>query len=74
MFTSLCGLGDALLVTKQQHPLQNSHFRSRVGQHTARYFYVQLGEHLTSATFQISTVTAAFSFIMPKLCCMRIVR
>lgn len=58
MFTSLCGLGDALLVTKQQHPLQNSHFRSRVGQHTARYLYVQLGEHLTSATFQISTVTA----------------
>lgn len=51
MFTSLCGLGDALLVTKQQHPLQNSHFRSRVGQHTARYLYMQLGEHLTSATF-----------------------
>lgn len=37
MFTSLCGLGDALLVTRQQHSLQTSHFRSRVGQHTVRY-------------------------------------
>lgn len=56
MFTSLCGLGDVLLVTKQQHPLQNSHFRSRVGQPTVRHFYLLPSEFLTSATFQIATV------------------
>lgn len=57
MFTSLCGLGDALLVTRQQHPLQNSHFRSGVGQHTVRYSYMQPSEYLTSATLQIAPVT-----------------
>jgi len=56
MFTSLCGLGDALLVTRQQHPLQKRHFGSRVGQHVVSYSYMPLSEYLTSAAVQIATV------------------